>query len=232
MLVLGKPRIGLTERSPRALRPTLHAIRQAGGEPVVFRLISPHDELRQALESVRGLVLPGGAGMDWIWRREHRPGGRVATGQLGWREFQEADVLLARWALEEGLPVLGLCRGAQVMALAGGGELARDVPAHEFPDFPAHDVRVAPDSRLRDCLGQTSLAVNSRHKRAVASLSTGSRLRLTAWAAQDGIVEGIECAGSAFAVGVQFHPEDLVDVHLPSRRLFAAFVAACRERGE
>jgi len=227
-----KPRIGLTERSPRALRPILHALEQAGGDPVVFGLLSPREDLRRSLETVRGVVLPGGAGMDWIWRRERRPGGRVASGELGWRDFQGTDILLARWSLEAGIPVLGLCRGAQMMALADDGELARDVPHHELPDFPAHDVMVEPGSRLRDCLGRSVLAVNSRHKRAVSSLPDTSRLRQTAWAVGDGVVEGIEGVGSAFAVGVQFHPEDLVDIDVPSRSLFATFVAACRERSE
>ncbi len=225
-----KPRIGLTERSPKALRPIRHALEQAGGEPVIFGLLTPRNELRQALDSVQGIVLPGGAGMDWIWRRERRPGGKVATGRFGFRDLQETDVLLARWSLETGLPVLGLCRGAQMMALAVNGELARNIPHHELPDFPAHDVRVAPGSRLRDLLGETRLAVNSRHKRAVAHLPARSSLRQSAWSVGDGVVEGIEGTGSSFAVGVQFHPEDLVDIHAPSRSLFAAFVAACRER--
>jgi putative glutamine amidotransferase len=228
----GKPRVGLTERSPRALRPTLHALEQAGAEPVVFPLLSPRDELRRALDGVHGVVLPGGAGMDWIWRRERRPGGRVVPGAFGWREFQETDILLARWCLEDGRPILGLCRGAQMMALAAGGELDRDVPFHDHPHFPAHDVEVDASSRLHDALGRKHLAVNSRHKRAVARLPVGSALRLSAWAAGDGVVEGLESGDSGFAVGVQFHPEDLVDVHTPSRRLFAAFVAACRERGD
>jgi putative glutamine amidotransferase len=225
-----KPRIGLTERSPKALRSIRHALEQAGGEPVVFGLLAPREELRRALDAVQGIVLPGGAGMDWIWRRERRPGGKVALGRFGWRDFQETDVLLARWSLEAGLPVLGLCRGAQMMALAVRGELARDVPHHELPDFPAHDVRVEAGSRLRDLLGGSRVAVNSRHKRAVAHLPASSRLRESAWSVGDGVVEGIEGVGSTFAVGVQFHPEDLVDIHAPSRSLFAAFVAACRER--
>ena len=117
-----------------------------------------------------------------------------------------------------------------MMALAVRGELARDIPHHELPDFPAHDVRVEPGSRLRDLLGETRLAVNSRHKRAIAHLPAASQLRQTAWSVGDGVVEGIEGVGSSFAVGVQFHPEDLVDIHTPSRNLFAAFVAACGER--
>lgn len=225
-----KPRIGLTERSPKALRPIRHALEQAGGEPVIFSLLTPREDLRRALETVQGIVLPGGAGMDWIWRRERRPGGKVALGKFGFRDFQETDVLLARWSLETGVPVLGLCRGVQMMALAVRGELARDIPHHELPDFPAHDVRVEPGSRLRDLLGETRLAVNSRHKRAIAHLPAASQLRQTAWSVGDGVVEGIEGVGSSFAVGVQFHPEDLVDIHTPSRNLFAAFVAACGER--
>ncbi len=225
---MSRPRIGLTERSPKALRPIRHALEQAGGEPVIFGLLTPRDQLRKALETVQGVVLPGGAGMDWIWRRERRPGGKVASGAFGFRDLQETDILLARWSLESGLPVLGLCRGAQMMAFAVKGELARDIPHHELPDFPAHDVRVEAGSRLRDLLGETRLAVNSRHRHAVAHLPSSSSLRPTAWAVGDGVVEGIEGTGSTFAVGVQFHPEDLVDIHVPSQRLFAAFVAACR----
>lgn len=116
-----------------------------------------------------------------------------------------------------------------MMTLAVQGRLDRDVPGHQLRDvYPAHQIRTAPGSRLRELLGAEQVPVNSRHHRAASVLPTGCGLVVTAWSAEDGVVEGIESANGHFAVGVQFHPEDLVEFHEPSRRLFRSFVAACR----
>jgi putative glutamine amidotransferase len=225
------PRIGLTARSPRALAPYRRGIELGGGQPVVLDPWTPRPELHRLYESLDGILLPGGAGIAWIWRRHHRRTGVASPRPAGWSELESADVHLARWAVADDRPILGICRGIQMLALAVEGHLDREVPGHRLKGvYPAHQMELARGSRLREVLGASSMPVNSRHYRAVRSIPAISGFRATAWAAQDGVVEGIECTARTFAVGVQFHPEGLLDFDEPSRRLFREFVAACRER--
>jgi putative glutamine amidotransferase len=145
------------------------------------------------------------------------------------------ELALGRWALGDGKPVLGICRGQQTLNVAAGGTLYQDIASqlpgaapHQFPEARTalvHDLRVEPRSRLATVLGEDRLAVNSIHHQAVERLAPD--LRATAWA-PDGVIEGVEHPSHPFALAVQFHPEELVPDHAPSARLFAAFVAACR----
>lgn len=225
-----RPRIGVTARSPLALAVYSRCIELAGGQVMVLDPWMPRQELRRSWDALEGILLPGGAGIAWLWRRRqviplHRRDG-------GWFGVASADVQLARWALVEDRPILGVCRGAQMMALAAAGRLDRDVPHHQLRGvYPAHQIRVAHGSRLYEVLGSDCLPVNSRHRKAVRSLPADSGLAVAAWSAEDGVVEGIEGQGRGFALGVQFHPENLVDFHEPSRRLFLRFVEACRRHG-
>ncbi len=149
-----------------------------------------------------------------------------------------AEILLVRWALQDRKPILGVCRGIQVLNVACGGSLYQHLPdqlpdgiKHDwFPtptnpsrDYLAHPVRVENGSRLRDLLGQPELPVNSMHHQGIKRLAPG--LVPSAFA-PDGLVEGVEGTGGHYLVGVQWHPEELADRHLPHRRLFTDFLGA------
>lgn len=143
--------------------------------------------------------------------------------------FEEAAVLAA-WRAD--LPVLGVCRGMQVMCVALGGRMVRDISElpgehldharYDLFEQTAHGVRVEPGTRLARILGATELGVNSRHHQAITTPAPGSRV--VAWAT-DGIPEGVEFDGRRFFVGVQWHPEML----LGAPELFEALVDAARE---
>ena len=226
------PRIGLTARSPRALVAYRRSLEVSRGQPVILAPWTPRPTLRQLYDTLDGVLLPGGAGIAWLWRQHHRSSGTPSRPRESWSELESADLQLARWALADRRPILGICRGIQMMALAVDGRLDRAVPGHRLEDaYPAHEIDVAPDSRLREILGARRMPVNSRHYRAVLSLPPESGLLPTAWAVGDGVVEGLEARDGVFAVGVQFHPENLVDVDAASRRLFERFVAACQRGG-
>jgi putative glutamine amidotransferase len=213
------------------LTPYRRGIESTGGQTVVLDPWLPRAELRRLYESLDGVLLPGGAGIVWVWH--HRQNGTSPHRASGWSDLDSADVQLARWALADNRPILGICRGIQMMALAVDGHLNRSVPGHQLNGvYPAHDIEIAPGSRLRDVLGSSRMPVNIRHYRAVRMLPPGSGLAVTAWSTEDGVVEGIETDGRAFALGVQFHPESLIDFDEPSRRLFLCFVAACRRNGD
>jgi putative glutamine amidotransferase len=145
---------------------------------------------------------------------------------------------LIRWAVRDGKPVLGVCRGIQVLNVAAGGSLYQDLRAQRgngikhdyFPmdgpysrDMLAHGVRVTPGSRLAGILGAEETQVNSMHHQAIKDLAPGL---LASAVAPDGLIEGIEGANGQYVVGVQWHPEELVETMPAMRQLFASFVEA------
>jgi gamma-glutamyl-gamma-aminobutyrate hydrolase PuuD len=138
--------------------------------------------------------------------------------------------------IEAKKPVLGVCRGHQLLNVALGGTLFQDVGTDpgtqlqhsqpELRDQPTHKVKVTPGSRLAETLGTDELEVNSMHHQAVKALGAG--LAAVAWA-PDQVVEGVELVDpSRFVLGVQWHPEELCAHSEPARRLFAALVSAAR----
>jgi putative glutamine amidotransferase len=160
--------------------------------------------------------------------------------------LDKAELVLARWALSDGLPLLGVCRGIQVLNVAAGGTLYQDLPsqfpgalAHacSTPDYPrthrAHAIHVEPDSRLAGILNAHETMVNSRHHQAVKDLAAGFCVTARA---PDGVIEGIEAAGyrpgaeGCFAVGVQWHPENLAAEDPQMLAIFQALVRAAAAR--
>lgn len=191
--------------------------------------------LRGIYERTDALFLPGGVDIDPTSYGEARgPACGRTDPARDWTEL-----LLTRWALADRKPVLAVCRGAQILNVAIGGTLYQDVGTEhptalkhdQFPtggrrrDDLSHDVRITPGSRLGKLLAADVLPVNSMHHQGIARLAPG----LTAVAvADDGLIEGVEVTDDRFVLGVQWHPEDLVDVDPRMRRLFDAFIAAAR----
>lgn len=208
----------------------LRAVERAGGLPVV---LPPLDLGRIAplLDRLSGVLLSGGPDLD--------PGtyGQAAHAELGPTEPQldTFEVTLAREADARGLPILGICRGAQALNVARGGTLHQHLPditdgsathrQHEPGNVATHKVRLAARSGLARVLGARRVAVNSFHHQGVARLGRG--LHAVAWA-QDGVIEGIEGRGKPLLLGVQWHAETLVDD--PSQlALFEHLVRAAEE---
>lgn len=207
--------------------PYLSALEEAGGLPVP---IGPDAEPAALLEERwDGLVLSGGGDV--------HPGRFGQPVQAELRRPDDArdglELSLAQQALEHGRPTLGICRGMQVMGVALGARLIQDlrtdVPHEDRTSAdPArlarrlHPIRIEPGSRLGALLAAARLAVTSSHHQAVETVPTGARG--TAWA-PDGVLEGLEVAEHPFFLGIQSHPEWMLDED-PARRLFRAFVEA------
>jgi putative glutamine amidotransferase len=194
----------------------LLALEAAGAMPVV---LPPVGDAEEVLSRLDGICLSGGPDLD-----PDAYGARERHPQLGDTEpsLDAFELALARAALDRGVPVFGVCRGAQALNVAAGGTLHQHLDGHrqtEAGTLPTHVVQVAPQTRLAAIMGAGTLAVNSFHHQAVATLGAG--LRVVA-RAPDGTVEAIE--GPGFTLGVQWHAEALPE-HLP---LFAALVAAAR----
>jgi putative glutamine amidotransferase len=207
------------------------AVEAAGGLPVV---LPPLDDggVPQLVEHLSGVCVSGGPDMDpAAYGAERHPKlGPVEP------ELDAFELAVVRRADAAGIPVLGICRGCQVLNVARGGTLHQHVPdvvdgavAHRqtAPGWETtHDARIEPGSRLASIVGPEDLDINAFHHQAVDRLGRG--LRAVAWA-PDGIVEAIE--GDGFYLGVQWHVETLV--HLPRHaRLFEALVHAATGAGE
>jgi putative glutamine amidotransferase len=197
----------------------LRAIDAAGGVPVVLPPLGVAEALLDRLDAI---CLSGGPDLDpeAYGTRERHP--ELGPTEPGLDAF---ELELARAADARGLPVLGICRGAQALNVAHGGTLHQHLPGHrqvEPATATTHTVHVAPGSRLEALVGAAPLRVNSFHHQAVAALGRGLR---AAAHAPDGTIEAIEAPGRGFLVGVQWHAEGLLE-YPRQRALFEALVAA------
>ncbi|MEA2405674.1 MAG: putative glutamine amidotransferase [Thermoleophilaceae bacterium] len=212
----------------------LIAIESAGGLPVVMPPL-PLEDVDQLLDRLCGIVLSGGPDID-----PGTYGGRYHP-ELGPTEpeLDQFELALIHGAEARDMPVLAICRGAQMLNVAHGGTLYQHLPESPGGDIrhrqgkagdpgAAHDVKIVPNSRLARVIGSETAHVNSFHHQAAEQLGRG--LVATAWSA-DGVVEGIEAPGRTFVVGVQWHAEGLVE-RPEQAALFEAFVQAASGFGQ
>jgi putative glutamine amidotransferase len=211
----------------------IRAVTAAGMLPVLLPPLDPA-LAEGAAARLDGLVLTGGEDVDpeLFGARPHPALGAVNRARDEW------ELELARVAHRTALPVLAICRGVQVLNVALGGTLVQDIPSerpssidHNASDgsrgSQAHDVEVVPTSRLREVVGTTRLAVNSIHHQAIDRVS--EKLEVVGRAA-DGLIEAAESADRRWwAIGVQWHPEEMVaGADRANPLLFSAFAAAVR----
>ena len=182
--------------------------------------------LHELLSRLDALVFPGGVDVDPTeYGQEPHPLTEVNP------QLDRLELEVAKWAAHARVPTLGICRGQQLLNVALGGSLVQHIEGHQqgergMPrDALEHTISVAGDSRLAQILGQTQVEVNTHHHQAVARVAQG--LRAVAWA-PDGTVEALESTDEPWLLAVQFHPEDLVEFHAPSQRLFEALVTAAK----
>jgi putative glutamine amidotransferase len=202
----------------------MRAVELAGGVPVVLPPLEA-GAMATLLDRLDGVCLSGGPDLDPVAY------GARAHELLGPTEpsLDRFELELARAADARGLPLLGVCRGAQTLNVARGGTLHQHLDGHrqtELASQTTHGVRLAQRSRAARTLGICATEVNTFHHQAVDRL--GSNLRASGWAA-DGTIEAIEDPRHPFLLGVQWHAETLID--LPCQlALFEALVAASSGR--
>ncbi|MDQ7850568.1 MAG: gamma-glutamyl-gamma-aminobutyrate hydrolase family protein [Armatimonadota bacterium] len=210
----------------------IQAILDAGGLPIV---LPPLEEaIPELMERLGGILLTGGGRLPPGTFMTGRPAPTLEAINPGRYAFERQ---LIRAAIARGIPLLGICRGMQMINETLGGRLIHNIVAalpHALQHYqrapgwrPSHTISIAPDSRLAEIVGGMQAEVNSFHRQAVAN--PGSGLRVTALA-PDGVVEAVE-SGSGFVLGVQFHPEKMVNRQARWRRIFRALVAAALVEG-
>ena len=203
----------------------LNAIIRAGAAPVLLPLTEDEHAQITLLTRLDGLLLSGGADVaPALYGEETRP----CCGEI-------FEISIVQKALKIGLPVLGICRGLQVMNVAMGGTLYQDIatqlpgaikhPCYDTPRDKVHEVTVTEHSKLHRISGTTRIGVNSRHHQGVKKLGNG--LVATAYS-EDGLIEAFECPAEKFVMAVQWHPESLSDRYPEAQAIFNAFAEACK----
>lgn len=193
----------------------LDAIVAAGGVPVMIPLGLSDDDLRVVIQQMDGILLPGGGDIE---PSVYQGTGHPTVGGID-EDRDRVEITVARTAVAQQKPLLAICRGVQVLNVALGGSLWEDVEQmmpqamhHEYVNSHprnhlAHTVIIEPDSLLARQLGTTETAVNSLHHQGIRRLA--NQLRATA-VAPDNLIEGVEVVDHPFALGVQWHPENLI----------------------
>jgi len=213
-------------------RPYAAAVAAAGGLPLLFPLMPGRERI--FLRRVQGLLFSGGGDIDpFYFNEEPHPLTRWISPARDTFELE-----LARLALGAGMPVLGICRGLQVLNIAVGGSICQDIsllisaPLKHSQDaprwYPTHGLRISSGSRLAELLGGTELRVNSFHHQAVERIAAPFHVVARS---PDGVVEGLEGKDN-YALGVQFHPEELWQRDARFLNIFRSLVQAAALCGQ
>ena len=188
-------------------------IQLAGGIPVTIPITIDKDDIKTIIDMVDGVVLTGGSDIHpFLYEEDPHP--KLGTVDID-RDEREIAILMA--ALEKEIPVLGICRGMQLINVALGGTLYQDIESqmdnpigHDLrstvPDFH-HQIDVVKDSYLYEAMGSEKLGVNSIHHQAIKELAPGLKISATS---SDGIIEAFEDRDRKI-YGTQFHPEEHID---------------------
>jgi putative glutamine amidotransferase len=190
----------------------VEAVVRAGGAPLVIPRHSDEDAVRAVVAVADAILFTGGGDVCALaYGCEPHP-------SLGLQDpvRDAAEIAAARFALDKGMPVLGICRGIQLLNVALGGTLVQDVPSqvpnalqhytHSLAPFASHTIDIEPGTLLAKLVGSAATTVNSYHHQAVAKVGEGLRVNARA---RDGVVEGVEAVDGRPVLGVQFHPEEL-----------------------
>lgn len=228
----GAPVIGISsglKGSNYSLKDTYaYAVRKAGGIPVILPFVSDEAQAEALINVIDGLIMSGGEDVNPAYYGEEIWNETVYVNAVR----DTSDILLVRAARGCGKPIMGICRGSQLVNVAFGGTLYQDLPSQlevqhcqeVSSSVATHKVGFVEGSRIGELFGTDSLMANSLHHQAIKDIAPG--LKVTA-RASDGVVEGCEGPG---VICVQFHPEILIkggdDTFLP---LFEAFVDDCRK---
>lgn len=232
-----KPVIGLTAsfEQPNRIFITRHYadwLLKLGALPMILPYTQDKQHILEFAPVLDGLLLSGGGDLDpGSFNEEPHP----KLGSVH-PERDTLELLLTKEMLKLNRPILGICRGAQLLNVAEGGNMYQDLGAQYGSELlqhqqnaptshASHTLKILPDSKLAQILGAAKIRTNSFHHQAIKDPAPA--FRACAFSA-DGVIEAIESVSHPFALGIQWHPECMPLDHQESEKIFAAFVQACR----
>lgn len=209
------------------------AIAGEGGAPVILAKVENESLIKRQIESIDGLLLSGGDDIEpaFFGESPHQKMGAIEPG----RDLYEMKLI--EYALEAGKPILGICRGAQILNVQQGGTMYQDIYSQHgdstikhnqdaLKDYLSHNISVAEGTKLHAILGETEIRTNSFHHQ--ANKCAADSLTVSAMA-EDGIIEAVESGEHKFVLGVQWHPEGSYLKDESSKKIFRAFIKAAAE---
>lgn len=212
----------------------IQSITFAGGLPLMLPYVSHDMDVNDIINKLDGLYLTGGNDIDPSFFNEepHQNLGEVN------RIRDIFEIMCTKRAIMVKRPVFAVCRGAQILNIALGGDMYQDIYAQHkgellqhqqqaIKSHPSHDVHLTTNSLLYELIGKKRIKVNSRHHQANRRLGQSLAVAATA---SDGVIEAVEQLGNAFVLGVQWHPENMaVTNDEPSLALYDGFIRACKK---
>lgn len=234
-----KPIIGITSffekenggKSSTVSYDYVKAIKAAGGIPLILPIIKEEELLDDYIHIIDGLLLSGGEDLLPLLYDENP----IYKVNYICCDRDECEMALFEKAYEKRIPILGICRGMQLINVALGGTLYQDInkqvenslghcPHESIADQPYHRVKIDEGSKLYNIFGKKDIEVNSFHHQSIKAIGKG--LKATAYS-HDGIVEGVESLERDFLIGVQWHPEKLAEKYPIFQNIFRTFIKTC-----
>lgn len=229
------PRIGITARSnepeffDRSVRNYWWAVTWAGGQPIILTPDTTTLPASELIAQLDGLLLSGGGDVHPAAYHQRIKGTEKKSIHTG---RDTLELTLTQAALAVDVPILGVCRGFQVLNVAMGGALVQHVEGHRSPKdkIVTHEVTILPDTLLARTLGVAGrLRTNTYHHQAVTDALLAGGLHASARTVEPpDLLEGIEAPAARWVLAVQWHPERFYELGDEHRRLFTAFIAASR----
>lgn len=235
-----KPVIGLTcssenlvNRSINKINYTyINAVIEGGGIPVIIPILKEANDIERYLDIIDGIIFTGGGDISPLYFNEEPP--RQVDEICHDRDITEME--LFNKAYIRNVPILGICRGTQLVNISLGGDIYQDIYS-QVPNVSGHTcgnniqegyhtINILKDSILYDVFEKERLVVNSQHHQAIRKL--GDNLKVTA-TASDGIIEAIESTNDRFILGVQFHPEAMAMKYDEFIKPFSYFIDKCKK---
>ncbi len=210
----------------------IEAIQAFNGSPLILPSIPKKKEILKYLSVIDGLLLTGGGDIGPLIYGDNP---RKELGSVD-PDRDEFEYEIIKLAMERDLPILGICRGAQILNVSAGGDLYQNIYSEvegvikHYQNAPrwagTHNIEIESGSQLKDMIGEENVAVNSFHHQAIKEVAPGFNVSARA---QDQIIEGIECQGLSFVIGVQWHPETMWKKHPIFKNLFKSLVMMSEE---
>ena len=228
-----KPIIGITCKTAQEKEwnyvPDVYisSIEIGGGIPLLIPFIESKENIKEIVKKIDGLLLSGGRDIDPVLY------GEEPTKVHGMEPRKDMlEIELTKLVIKSGKPILGICRGAQMLNVACGGTLNQSISDglkhyQEAPkDYPTHEIEIKSGTLLFKLIGKKHIRVNSFHHQSVKDLAPGFRVSALA---KDGIIEAIESKKHPFALGLQSHIEYLWQKNQLFKSIFLSFVKECKK---